>query len=77
MSTPARILGIADRFEGMSAPDRPYRKKKMTLSQVLKIMESMSKDGEIDPDLFEIFKRNKIHLTYGRKYLDESLVDCA
>ena len=76
LSTPARILGIADRFEGMSAPDRPYRKKKMTLSQVLKIMESMSKDGEIDPDLFEIFKRNKIHLTYGRKYLDESLVDC-
>ena len=51
MSTPARILGIADRFEGMSAPDRPYRKKKMTLSQVLKIMESMSKDGEIDPGL--------------------------
>lgn len=76
MSTPARILGIADRFEGMSAPDRPYRSRKMTLSQVLKIMTSMSKDGEIDPDLFDVFLKNKIHLAYGRKYLDESLIDC-
>ena len=76
MSTPARILGIADRFEGMSAPDRPYRSKKMSLSQVLKIMTSMSRDGEIDPDLFEIFLKHKIHLSYGRKYLDETLIDC-
>ena len=76
MSTPARILGIADRFEGMSAPDRPYRSRKMSLSQVLKIMTSMSQDGEIDPDLFEVFLRNKIHLIYGRKYLDETLIDC-
>ena len=76
MSTPARILGIADRFEGMSAPDRPYRSRKMTLSQVLKIMTSMSQDGEIDPDLFHLFLKSKIHLTYGHKYLDESLIDC-
>ncbi|MGI9296459.1 MAG: HD domain-containing phosphohydrolase [Gammaproteobacteria bacterium] len=76
MSTPARILGIADRFEGMSAPDRPYRSRKMSLSQVLKIMTSMSRDGEIDPDLFGVFLKNKIHLIYGRKYLDETLIDC-
>lgn len=76
MSTPARILGIADRFEGMSAPDRPYRSRQMSLSQVLKIMTYMSNDGEIDPDLFGVFLKNKIHLIYGRKYLDEALIDC-
>ncbi|MGI9306149.1 MAG: HD domain-containing phosphohydrolase [Gammaproteobacteria bacterium] len=77
LSVPARILGIADRFEGMSAPDRPYRSKKMTLSQVLKIMRSMCEEDEIDKDLFGIFLGHKIHLTYGRKYLEDSLVDCA
>ena len=76
MSVPARILGIADRFEGMSAPDRPYRSKKMSLAQVMRIMTSMSTDGEIDPDLFEIFCKHKIYLDYGKKYLDESLIDC-
>ena len=77
LSVPARILGIADRFEGMSAPDRPYRSKKMSLSQVVKIMENMSQDGEIDPDLFQIFIGHKIHLEYGRRYLEDSLIDCA
>ena len=76
MSVPARMLGIADRFEGMSAPDRPYRSRKMTLAQVMKIMDNMSKDGEIDPDLFHVFRDSKIYLDYGRKYLDESLIDC-
>ena len=77
LSIPARILGIADRFEGISAPDRPYRSKKMMLSQVLKIMTSMSRDGEIDSDLYDIFIKHKIHMTYGRKYLDDSMIDCA
>ncbi|MBE8158049.1 MAG: HD domain-containing protein [Betaproteobacteria bacterium] len=76
MSVPARILGIADRFEGMSAPDRPYRSKKMSLSQVIKIMTYMSKDGEIDPDLFKVFLDSKIHVDYGRRYLEDALVDC-
>ncbi|MGU9951628.1 MAG: hypothetical protein ACNYPH_04865 [Gammaproteobacteria bacterium WSBS_2016_MAG_OTU1] len=65
------MLGLADRFEGMSAPDRPYRSKKMDLSQVLKIMTSMSKDGEIDADLYNIFLDHKIYLTYGHKTLDD------
>ncbi len=77
LSIPARILGIADRFEGISAPDRPYRSKKMMLSQVLKIMTSMSREGEIDSDLYDIFIKHKIHMTYGRKYLDDSMIDCA
>lgn len=77
LSIPARILGIADRFEGISAPDRPYRSRKMMLSQVLKIMGSMSSEGEIDSDLYDIFLKRKIYLTYGRKYLDDSMIDCA
>lgn len=76
LSVPARILGLADRFEGMSAPDRPYRSRKMKMSQVLSIMEKMSKGGEIDPDLYALFIKNKIHISYARKYLDDSLIDC-
>ena len=77
LSIPARILGIADRFEGMSAPDRPYRSKSMTLSRVLSIMQSMCKEGEIDPELYDVFIESKIYIIYGKKYLDATLVDCA
>lgn len=77
LSIPSRILGIADRFEGLSAPDRPYRSRKMTLSRVLDIMQSMSDEGEIDADLYRIFLKSKIHLKYGHQFLDNALVDCA
>ena len=76
MSLPSRILGMADRFEAISAPDRPYRKVPMTLSKVMKIMQAMSDDNEIDPDLFAFFKRRKLHLRYAREHLPENLIDC-
>ena len=76
MSVPARILGIADRFEGISAPDRPYRAVKMTLSRVMKIMTAMRDDEHIDPDLFEVFERRKVYLDYARRHLPPELIDC-
>lgn len=76
MSIPARILGIADRFEGLSAPDRPYRKTKMTLSGALRIMGFMRKDGEIDPDLMDFFLEQKIYMAYAKKHLPDELIDC-
>ena len=47
----ARIIAIADVFEGLTAPDRPY-KKPYKLSKALKILKFMVNDGEIDPTLF-------------------------
>lgn len=75
MELPARILGIADRFEGLSAPDRPYRNVKMTLSRVMFIMEDMAAKDQIDKEMFEFFKRKNLHLKYAKKYLPEELID--
>ena len=76
MALPARILGIADRFEGLSAPDRPYRSTKMTLSRVMFILEDMAAKEEIDREIFEFFKEKKLHLKYAEKYLPKELIDC-
>lgn len=76
MSIQARILGIADRFEGISAPDRPYRAVKMTLSRVMKIMTAMRDDNHIDADLFEVFLRRKVYMDYARRHLPPELIDC-
>ncbi|MGI9338098.1 MAG: HD domain-containing phosphohydrolase [Gammaproteobacteria bacterium] len=76
MSIPAKILGIADRFEGLSAPDRPYRKTKMKLSGALRILKLMRDDGEIDPELTDFFLGEKIYLAYAKKHLPPELIDC-
>ena len=76
MALPARILGLADRFEGLSAPDRPYRSSKMMLSRVMAIMQDMADKDEIDRDLFDFFKHKQLHLKYARKYLPEDIIDC-
>ncbi|MDQ6981842.1 MAG: GAF domain-containing protein [Mariprofundus sp.] len=74
MSVQARVMGIADIFEALTACDRPYRKA-MPLSQAMSIMEKMKEEGHIDPELFEIFKQHRIHIHYGRKYLHEDQMD--
>lgn len=76
MDLPARILGIADRFEGLSAPDRPYRSTKMTLSRAMNIMEDMAAKEEIDREMFNFFKERKIHLDYAQRHLPAELIDC-
>lgn len=74
MSVQARIIAIADVFEALTAADRPYKKAK-PLSEVLKIMYAMKKDGHIDPDLFNVFIRSKIYLTYAKKFLPKTQLD--
>jgi HD-GYP domain-containing protein (c-di-GMP phosphodiesterase class II) len=61
MSVQARIMAIADIFEALTASDRPYKKGKK-LSECLKIMGLMKKDQHIDPDIFEIFIRERVYL---------------
>jgi HD-GYP domain-containing protein (c-di-GMP phosphodiesterase class II) len=72
---PARIITIADIFEALTASDRPYREP-MPLSQALKIMDSMKKDSNLDPDILELFVNRKIYVDYVKRELNPDQIDC-
>jgi HD-GYP domain-containing protein (c-di-GMP phosphodiesterase class II) len=74
MSVPARVMGIADIFEALTSRDRPYKKAK-TLTESLYILGKMKLDNHIDPDLFDIFIREKIYLRYAEKFLEPEQID--
>jgi HD-GYP domain-containing protein (c-di-GMP phosphodiesterase class II) len=74
MSLQARMMGIADIFEALTAKDRPY-KAGMKLSQAIDIMTKFSQGGHIDPDLFEVFLRLDVHRRYADSYLDPAQND--
>ena len=74
MSVPARIMGIADIFEALTSRDRPYKKAK-TLSESLFILGKMKLDNHIDPDLFDVFIREKIYLRYAELFLEPEQID--
>lgn len=74
MSIPARMMGIADVFEALTARDRPYKKAK-TLSESLCILGKMKQENHIDADLFDLFIREKIYLQYARQFLEPEQVD--
>ncbi|MES2349438.1 MAG: HD domain-containing phosphohydrolase [Pseudomonadota bacterium] len=74
MSVQARLMAIADIFEALTAKDRPYKKGKM-LSESLRILGNFSLNGHIDPDLFDIFIRNKIYMEFAHKNMDEKQID--
>lgn len=74
MSVYARIMGIADVFEALTASDRPY-KHGMKLSQAMAILAGMARDQQVDRDLFEVFVREKVWLEYARRYLPAGQVD--
>jgi HD-GYP domain-containing protein (c-di-GMP phosphodiesterase class II) len=74
MSVQARVMGIADVFEALTAGDRPY-KKAMTLSQALRVLGRMKLDGHIDPDLFDVFIAEKVYLAYAQRFLDPQQID--
>lgn len=74
MSVQARIMAVADIFEALTASDRPYKKGKK-LSECLKIMGFMYKDNHIDPDIFEIFIRDRVYMEYAEEFLDPEQID--
>ena len=47
----------------------------MTLSQALKILGAMRLDGHIDPDIFDIFIREKVYLDYAKTFLSSEQMD--
>lgn len=74
MSVPARVMGIADIFEALTAKDRPYKRGK-TLSESLHILGKFKEGGHVDPDLFDIFVRRKVYLRYAEQFLDPEQLD--
>jgi HD-GYP domain-containing protein (c-di-GMP phosphodiesterase class II) len=74
MSTPARIMAIADVFEALTAQDRPYKPAKK-LSETMRIMGFMKRDNHLDPDLFNLFVTSGVYREYARKYLPPALID--
>jgi HD-GYP domain-containing protein (c-di-GMP phosphodiesterase class II) len=74
MSVQARVMGIADIFEALTAKDRPYKVGK-TLSESLRILGNFRLNGHIDPDLFDIFVRKRVYLRYAEQFLPRDQVD--
>ena len=73
-SVQARVMGIADIFEALTASDRPY-KPGMKLSQAMGIMQRFKQNGHIDPDLFDVFVGEKVYLRYAEQFLDPWQID--
>ncbi len=74
MSVQARLMGIADIFEALTAKDRPYKKGK-TLTESLTILGKFKLGGHIDPDLFDVFIREKVYLDYAKQFLAPEQID--
>ena len=74
LSLESRILALADIFEALSASDRPYKPGKK-MSEVIKIIDFMIKDGELDEDLVAFFYEKNLHMEYAKHYFKEGQVD--
>jgi len=70
----ARVMGIADIFEALTARDRPYKKGK-TLTESLDILGKFKLNGHVDPDLFDVFIREKVYLKYAELFMNPEQID--
>ena len=71
-----RIINLADAFKALTAADRPYKHARK-ISMALETLRSMKEDGQIDPDLFDLFVKEKLYLRYAELYLNASQIDAA
>ncbi|MFT6352198.1 MAG: HD-GYP domain-containing protein (c-di-GMP phosphodiesterase class II) [Neptuniibacter pectenicola] len=74
LSTRARIMCIADIFEALTSPDRPY-KKGMLLSQAMTILGRMVENNHLDADLFKLFVESGAYLSYAQKHMTPRQID--
>lgn len=74
MSWPARMMAIADIFEALTASERPY-KPPMKISQALSILKRMRDQNHIDPDLYQVFLRQRVWERYAKGYLKPEQLD--
>lgn len=74
LSLSSRILTLADIFEALSAPDRPY-KEPLPLSHIHEILQQKGRDGHLDPDLVDVFLKKKVGLRYAKEHLSPTQID--
>jgi HD-GYP domain-containing protein (c-di-GMP phosphodiesterase class II) len=74
LSIPERILAVADIFEALTAPDRPYKKGK-TLSQTLNILSNMVKDNHVDKNVFDLLLTSGIYKQYANRFINKEQID--
>ena len=67
-------MTVADVFEALSAPDRPY-KKPMVLSQALKILQFMVKYKHLDGEVVNLMVESGMANEYASKYLSKDQID--
>ncbi|MBF0121523.1 MAG: GAF domain-containing protein [Desulfobacterales bacterium] len=70
-----RILTVADIFEALTAKDRPYRSTPIKITEALKILGAMVKDGHIDADIYELLLESDIIDQYAQNYLMKEQCD--
>ena len=71
---PSRIIAVADIFEALTSADRPYKTPK-PLSDSLKIMAFMVKQGHLDPDLVDFFLDSGLYLEFAKQHMDAAQID--
>jgi HD-GYP domain-containing protein (c-di-GMP phosphodiesterase class II) len=64
----ARILAVADVFEALTAPDRPYRAP-MPLERTMAIVAAMVEEGELDSEIVNLFVGSGVVDEYVEKEL--------
>ncbi|PLA74183.1 hypothetical protein CYQ88_07325 [Hydrogenovibrio sp. SC-1] len=74
LSIPERIMAIADIFEALTAPDRPY-KKANKLSVALNILLDMCQSGQLDKEVFALLLTSGVYQQYAQQYLKPEQID--
>ncbi len=74
ISLEARLMAVADIFEAITAPDRPYRKP-MSLSGALKLLKYSVRDGELDGRIVDLLVESGVARRYAEKELSPDQID--
>ena len=74
LQTTERIMALVDVFEALTAADRPYKPAK-TLSESLRLMAAMCRNGHLDPELYQYFVRSRVWLDYARVFMKPEQID--
>jgi HD-GYP domain-containing protein (c-di-GMP phosphodiesterase class II) len=74
LSIPERIMAVADVFEALTATDRPYKRAR-PLSETLKTMSDMCRQGHLCPDIFRLLMASGVYRRYAEAHLDAAQLD--
>jgi HD-GYP domain-containing protein (c-di-GMP phosphodiesterase class II) len=55
----SRLIAVADVFDSLTASDRPY-KPAIPLERALQILQTMSDEGDLDPDVVKLFQQTRV-----------------